>query len=188
MRPLIAGAFLVMAICSSPVGLHAGPKAKPGEPKPGQDEAAKPPPAPAPTDTAAKGEASRKRIPLPLTIGEKTLRFKIPSLGDAGQILSQLMSAEGTLIDEDHMELQGTKIDLNQADGKSDYHIDIPTSIFDLKTRIISSDHPVVIRTQDFELTGERMRFDTIEKSGELLGNVHMIIHNLKQSAGIATP
>ena len=132
-----------------------------------------------------KVEPMSKEIPIPLPVGDTALGLKVPDVGVAGQLLSQLFAAKAKRIDDNHLELQGTKIDLNQADGKSDYHIEIPTSVFDLKTRIITSDQAVVIRTQDFELTGEKMRFDTVEKSGELIGKVRMVIHNLKQTAGI---
>lgn len=186
-RLFLAGVSLFIAVCFSTAPLQAGPKNKNDEPKPKRTEAPAVPATPDPAATPV-GAAASKDIPFPLPIGDTATIVKVPNVGSAGQILSQMLAMKAKRIDADHVEMQETKIDLNQADGKSDYHIDIPASIFDLKTRIISSEHPVVIRTQDFELTGEKMRFDTVERSGELMGNVHMIIHNLKQTAGVATP
>ena len=44
------------------------------------------------------------------------------------------------------------------------------------------------ISTQDFELTGEKMEFNTVERAGQLMGNVRMVVHNLKQLAGTSEP
>ncbi len=184
-RLVAFGAFLLVLLGFQPTPALAGREGKAKKPK----VQATPTPTPTPDpDATPEGAPASKEIPIPLPIGDKSMRLKIPSFGDTGQMLSQLMAMQAKRIDADHMELQGTKIDLNQADGKSDYHIEIPTSIFNLKTRIITSDQPVVIRTQEFELTGEKMSFNTVEKSGELLGNVHMVIHNLKKTAGVTSP
>lgn len=125
-----------------------------------------------------------KEIPFPLPINEIARAVKIPQTGLAGELVSQLMAAKIKRIDDDHVEMESMNIDLYQPDGKSDFHIVVPTSVFNLKTRIIRSDNPVTIRTQDFELTGERMEFDTVERTGKLMGKVQMRIHNLKQVAG----
>lgn len=125
-----------------------------------------------------------KEIPFPLPINEIARAVKIPQTGLAGELVSQLMAAKIKRIDADHVEMESMNIDLYQPDGKSDFHIVVPTSVFNLKTRIIRSDNPVTIRTQDFELTGERMEFDTVERTGKLMGKVQMRIHNLKQVAG----
>lgn len=125
-----------------------------------------------------------KDIPFPLPINEIARLVKIPQVDLKGELLSQLMAAKIKRIDDDHVEMETMNIDLYQADGKSDFHIVVPTSTFNLKTRIIHSDHPVSIHTQDFDLTGERMEFDTVERTGKLIGKVQMRVHNLKQVAG----
>lgn len=134
-RVLEIGAIVLALSCVGPVSLlvaqtsHASPPAAPAASPSGKSSAAA-----TPTPTATIKPLS-KEIPIPLPIGDKALGLKVPNIGAAGQLLSQLLAAKATRIDENHLELQGTKIDLNQADGKSDYHIEIPTSIFDLKTR-----------------------------------------------------
>jgi hypothetical protein len=141
-------------------------------------------------DKAASGKApnpnkpASKDIPFPLPLNEVAKMVKIPQTGLAGELLSQLMATEIKRIDEENVQMQQTKIDFYQTDGQTDFHIDVPTSIFNLKTRIIRSNDPVTVRTQDFELTGEKMEFDTVERSGKLIGRVHMRIFNLKKMAG----
>ena len=94
-------------------------------------------------------------------------------------------SAKMTHIDNEHVQMDSMKLDMNEAAGKDEYHVEMPSCVLDLKTNIVTSDHAVVIRTKDFELTGERVQFNTVEQTGELQGHVHMVIHNLKQ---VATP
>ena len=125
-----------------------------------------------------------KEIPIPLPIGEKAMDIKIPQVDAAGVLMSLMKAAQLKRIDDDHVEIQSMNLDLNQPDGKTDFHIIVPTCVFNLKTRIIHSDYPVVVKTREFELTGEKMEFDTVERSGKLIGKVHMLVHNLKQVAG----
>lgn len=136
-----------------------------------------------PTPTPKQRKA--KEIPFPVPKGRSAFGAKIPSYDAMGKLLSMIDSAKMTHIDDEHVQMDGMKFDMNEADGKDEYHVEMPTCVLNLKTNILTSDQPVVIRTKDFELTGEKAVFNTVEQTGELQGHVHMIIHNLKQ---VATP
>lgn len=134
--------------------------------------------------TASPAPAGNKgggTIPLPLPIGKPGVNVKIPDMDTAGKLLSLLMAQKATRLDDDRVQMEEMHMDFNKPDGKQDFHIVMPTSILNLKTHIITSDNPVEIRTQDFELTGEKMEFNTVEREGKLVGSVRMVIHNLKQ-------
>lgn len=134
-----------------------------------------------PTPTGTKGDGS---IPLPLPIGKPGVNIRIPDMDSTGKLLSLLMAQKATPLDNDRIKMEGMHMDFNKPDGKQDFHIVMPASIFNQKTHLITSDEPVTVRTQDFELTGEKMEFNTVEREGKLIGNVRMIIHNLKQMTG----
>lgn len=140
------------------------------------------PPDATPKPARVKGP---KEIAFPLPIGDSGKDIKIPQLGVAGEILQQLLAVKMTHLDNEHVEMHEAKIDLFHPDGKEDFHVVLPDSILNLKTQIITSDHPVTVRTADFELTGERMEFNTVDRTGELQGHVHMVIRNFKQVAGV---
>ena len=74
-------------------------------------------------------------------------------------------------------------IDLYKPDGRTDYRISLPTSVFNLKTRIIHSDDPVSITTPEFEMSGQKMEFDTAARTGKFSGWVVMKISNAKTLA-----
>ena len=129
-----------------------------------------------------------KPIQFPLGEGDDAIKIKIPETNQMGLLLSQLMAAKATRVDNEHVRMSEMNLDLYHPDGKEDFHIIMPTSTFNLQTRIISSEDPVIVRTQDFELTGEKMEFNTVERTGKLMGKVRMLIHNLKQVADGPNP
>ena len=129
-----------------------------------------------------------EKNPFPLPVGEPANDLKIPDTDLTGQLLSQIIAAKATRIDDEHVQMKEMKMDLNHPDGKEDFHVIMPTSVFNLKTRIITSDETVTVRTQDFELTGQGMEFNTVDRTGRLIGKVRMLIHNLKQIAGQVQP
>ncbi len=149
---------------------------------------------PPPADGEPKGKGKKaklakirqpKEIPFPLPVGTSGHGIKIPQMDVAGQLLQMVRSTKITRLDNEHVEMHETNIDLFHPDGKEDFHVVLPDSILNLKTQIITSDHPVTVRTEDFELTGERMQFNTVDRTGELQGHVHMVIRNFKQVAGV---
>ncbi len=169
---------------STPLPAAQSPTASPeavSSPKPG----AKGKPLAGATPKPARAKKP-KEFAFPLPIGESGKSITIPQIDQAGNLLQKLMALKMTHIDNEHVEMHEATIDLFHPDGKEDFHVLLPDSILDLKTQIITSDHPVTVRTEEFELTGERMAFNTVDRTGELLGNVHMVIRNLKQVAGVA--
>ena len=179
----LAGALAQVSDTPPPLGVPT--------PNPSPEVATTPPPSAEalPTGKGKKAKVARirqaKEIPFPLPVGNSGHGIKIPQVDVAGQLLQMLQSAKITRLDNEHVEMHQTNIDLFHPDGKEDFHVVLPDSILDLKTQIITSDHPVTVRTDDFELTGERMQFNTVDRTGELQGHVHMVIRNFKQVAGV---
>ena len=81
-------------------------------------------------------------------------------------------------IDADHLQMGNLKIETFNALGEPEMFIDLPVSVFDLNTRIITSKDPVTIRRADFEITGETMEFNTQTRLGRFAGNIRMLIYN----------
>lgn len=152
--------------------------------------ASSPAPTPPPLGTATPREDGDDHKPLnfslPLAIGDQATGVRIPQYGLAGQLLSLLNSTSIKRLDENRLELKGTTLDLNKPDGKTDFHIHLPTSVFDTRTRLLTSEQPVSISTEDFNLQGERMEFDTGARQGRFSGWVYMKIHNAKGMASSA--
>ena len=125
-----------------------------------------------------------KDLNFPLTKGDTATNIVLPENSSTGVLLMNLMALKATRVSNELVQMNQTNIDLNHPDGSEDFHIALPACVFNLQTHIINSENPVTVRTKDFELTGEKMEFDTVERTGKLIGHVHMTIHNLKQIAG----
>ena len=139
-----------------------------------------------PSDPSATPKIRRaKEIPFPLPIHNSAHLLNFPSYDQTGKLLSLLKAMKATRLDDEHVQMEKMDYDMNTPDGKDQYKIEMPTSVLNLRTNIITSDQPVIIRTKDFELTGEKVEFNTVESTGELKGRVHMVIHNFKS---VVTP
>lgn len=163
------------AASASPSAADAKP-AKPGGKKPKvRDPNATPRP---------KKPKAPKPIEFPLPINDTATDIVIPENSSTGTLLMNFMALKATRVSNELVKMNKTNIDVNHPDGTEDFHIALPACVFNLQTRIINSDDPVTVRTKDFDLTGEKMEFNTVDRTGKLIGHVHMHIHNLKQIAG----
>jgi lipopolysaccharide export system protein LptC len=77
------------------------------------------------------------------------------------------------------MDMTTLLIETFDEDGKPEMTINLPRSIMDLQTQIISTQSGVLIKRSDFELTGQNMEFNTDTRAGHLEGKVRMLIYNL---------
>ena len=91
---------------------------------------------------------------IPLPVGEVSKGVKIPHRSIAGELLSQLLAESVKRVDQDDFELRELVIHLYKPDGKSDYRIQLPASVYDQKSGKITSDAPVTLTTDGFELKG----------------------------------
>lgn len=117
-------------------------------------------------------------LSIPMPIGESATGVKIPDRDAMGALVSQLAALKVTRLDEEHFQMQELVIHCYQPDGQEEYRIELPECIFNPRTRMITSKQKVKITGANFELTGERLQFDTGERSGRLLGKVHLKMKN----------
>jgi hypothetical protein len=85
----------------------------------------------------------------------------------------------GARTDVDHMDMTTLLIETFDEQGKEEMSIDLPRSVLDLNTRIITTAAGVKIKRSDFELTGKTMEFNTETRAGRVAGKVRMLIYNL---------
>jgi hypothetical protein len=142
---------------------QAGEKDKPKAPE-DPDAAPRPFEVPMPNGRDAKGI----RLPVRNAEGKLTLRYTI---GMAKKV------------DDTHLEMSELQVETFDENGEHEMSMDLPTSVMDLSTWVITSYKPVKIKRDDFELTGETMIFNTRTKQGGLGGNVKMVIYNLFDDA-----
>lgn len=117
-------------------------------------------------------------INLPIAIGHEAKGVKLPYIDAKGRLQMNFTIGVVHRTDEVHLEMASLLIQTYDDEGKPDMVFDLPTSLYDVKTHILTSDHPVRIRRSDFDLTGDTMEFNTTTRQGVLRGSVRMLIFN----------
>ncbi len=127
----------------------------------------------------AKKKKKPERMPFPLPIGHGGKGLRIPYLDGNAQKSMQFVIGTAERTGEDVVKMSDLKIEMLAQDDSPEMTIDLPNSTMNLVTRVITGEKEVRIKRDDFELSGDRMVFNTVSKQGTLKGNVRMLIYNL---------
>lgn len=141
------------------------------EPEPAKDKAT-PSPSPA-AEKKAKAEEPAFDVPVPE--GMPVRGIKIPHRDENGKLLMVFEAEVAQKLDAQRVEMQNLKIDAFDEDGKK-VLVQIPHSIFNLETRVLTGDSQSLIRREDFEIIGDTIEFNTKTRNGTVRGNVKMTI------------
>ena len=134
----------------------------------------KPSPTPTPAATPADGQ---KDFEVPIPINHEAKGVRIPIYTPEGTLQMMFESEIAFRVDAQQLRLTQLKIETYDESGKPEMSIDMPQSIFNLKTRVFFSADPVTIRRTDFEITGSNMSFDTETRQGKFTGPVRMLVY-----------
>jgi hypothetical protein len=131
-------------------------------------------------DSTPAPDANKGRISVPVPPGHDAKGLVIPYRDAQGNMQMRFTMEVGNRTDVDHMDMTTLLIETFDDEGKGEMTIDLPQSILDLNTRVITTESGVVIKRADFELTGKTMEFNTETRAGKVGGNVRMLIYNLE--------
>lgn len=134
----------------------------------------------------AKPEEEKGKLSLPLAKGEESKGITIPFHDSQGrQKTMQFTIGTANKLDDDQVRMAKLLIETFDETGKREMTIDIPSSVMNLssKTIVTNTEEVVTIRREDFELTGQQMTFNTETKTGNLKGNVRMLLYDLRETA-----
>lgn len=123
----------------------------------------------------------KSKLTVPIPVGHGASGIKIPCFDENGKLQMNFQIEAAERIDEKQLQMKALKLETFDEGGRQEMTVELPSSILDLTTRIISSSTTVFIRRSDFELSGESMRFNTVSRQGELTGKVKMLIYNLNE-------
>jgi hypothetical protein len=133
-------------------------------------------------EKAAKSAADKdneRMHDIPVSKEHPAKGLKIPYFDNDGKLQMIFVIGVATRMDADHIDMSNMQVETFDEAGKHEMGIDLPTSVLDLNTSVISTQKHVTIRREDFILTGETMEFNTKTKQGNLGGSVKMLIYNL---------
>ena len=119
---------------------------------------------------------------IPVSAEHPAKGLKIPYFDGEGKLQMIFVIGVATRLDADHIDMADMQVETFDDEQQHEMYIDLPTSVLNLNTSVISTQKRVVIRREDFILTGETMEFNTKTKQGMLGGSVRMLIYNLDKS------
>ena len=124
---------------------------------------------------------SNRREMIPIPKGHDSKGLKIPYFDSAGKLQMTFNIGVATRLDDSHVRMADLQVETFDDTGASEMFIQLPTSVLNLDTRVISAQTHVTIKRDDFELTGEAIEFNTQTKQGKLAGGVRMLIYDLNE-------
>jgi hypothetical protein len=127
-----------------------------------------------PSPSGSPGEQSLTNIPLP--IGHEAKGLVLPDFDLQGRLRGKFVAGSARRLDQEHVAFQDLKITTFTPEARPDLQVDLPTSIFDLKTRVLTSKTRGTISRADFNIVGDAVEFDTNARTGRMIGNVKMVI------------
>lgn len=137
-------------------------------------------------DKSNDEDSEPKSIQVPMPNGRDAKGLKIPYFDEEGKLQMRFDIGVAKRIDDNHVEMSQLQVETFDEAGEREMVMDLPTSVLDLTTSVITAQHPVTIKRSDFEITGSTMIFNTKTKQGGLGGKVRMLIYNLENETSPA--
>jgi hypothetical protein len=171
--------FCLSILSSAPVSFADKQKTKsaPAKKKRGQ---------PGASASGSPGEASLTNIPLP--IGHEAKGLVLPDFNSDGKLVGRFEAGTAKRLDEERVEFRDLKIVTYTPENQVDLQVEMHTSIFNLNTRVLSSDERSTVRRADFNIVGDTATFNTNSRTGTMMGNVKMVINGQSNLMKRANP
>jgi hypothetical protein len=120
---------------------------------------------------------NKASIDLPAPVGQDMKGITIPQYDPQGHLTMRFSAETARKIDAHQVDLSALTIEFFEKDGK-DITVVVPHGIFNLETKILSSDKKTSIKREDFDVVGQSATFDTAKRFGTMQGHVHTEIRN----------
>ena len=134
------------------------------------------------TGEAPKSDPPKEKLDLPVPKGQPQKGLRIPIYSPGGKLMMNFQIGVATWVDDDNINMGDLHVETFKEDGAGEFEIDLPDSVFNLRSRELSAKANVKIRRGDFQITGNSMTFNTETKVGKFGGGVKMVIFDARAS------
>lgn len=117
-----------------------------------------------------------------IPLGRRSRGVRIPSF-DQGKPTSVISAGALIRVDDNRLFAEKLIIDLFGQKPEEDVRVDLKTGTYNMDHQILSSTERSRVSRSDFQIEGDGMVFDTKTSQGKMVGNVEMIIYDVKQLA-----
>ena len=122
---------------------------------------------------------------VPIVPGHDAKGLVLPDFDLLGHMRGKLEAGVTRRLDDENIEFEGVKFTTFVPDTeKPDLQIIMKTSVFNLKTQVLTSQVRTTVKRADFEIAGDTMKFEMISRQGTLAGNVKMIVRGKTRAPG----
>jgi hypothetical protein len=125
----------------------------------------------------ASSESKQDNMLKDIPAGQTYYGLRIPNFSPTGKLLMLFDAKAAKRITDRNLDMEDLKIEIHNDDGTT-FHVSMAHSVFNLDTRILTSDTPTTISREDFVITGERAEFHLKNKFGRMLGSTKMTINS----------
>ena len=120
---------------------------------------------------------------IPITTGYDAKGLVLPEFDRQGRMRGRLEAGVTRRLDEERIEFRGVKFTTyNPETQTADLEILMNTSVFNLKTQVLTSSEKATVKRVDFEIVGDTAEFGMLSRVGTLEGNVKMVVHGKAQN------
>jgi hypothetical protein len=163
--------FACVAILSSPTQAASKEEKKSAAPEHAAKDKKKP--------KAPAADGSEKTLNLPIPKEHPQKGVKLPLYNSDGKLRMYFTIGTATRVNDQDINMKDLNIQSFGDDGAMDLDMDFADAVMNVKTGEIATDTHVTIRRSDFEISGNRMIYNTNTKAGTLANGVRMLIYNL---------
>jgi len=121
------------------------------------------------------------KMDIPVSKEHDAKGLKIPYFDGDGKKQMIFTIGVASRIDDERIGMVETQVETFDDEGESEMIIDLPKSELNVNTNVISTKKHVVIKREDFEISGETMEFNMKTRRGTLGGGVKMLIYNIDE-------
>lgn len=172
---------LIAILCALAAALPTGA----AEPAPGADKAASKAKAAAKTsggskavdaeDPASGSSSAMDNALRQIPLNVRNLDVRVPAF-DKGRRTSRVVADAMTRISDHELRGEGVIIEIFGENPKDSIRAEMPTCIYDMQTKHLTSNERSKVTRADFILEGDAMDFDTVTMHTSMKGNVRLTL------------
>jgi hypothetical protein len=133
---------------------------------------------PTPQKKPARPKPAEGIKDVPIPEGHDARGLILPDYDLQGRLRGKLQAGVTRKLDPENIEFHGVKFTTFIPETETpNLDITVDTAVFNLKTQVLTSNVRSTVKRSDFEVSGDRMRFEMLTRQSTIEGNVKMIVH-----------
>jgi hypothetical protein len=140
---------------------------------------------PGPNKKPARPKPEEGIKDVPIAEGHDAKGLVLPDFDKDGKLRGKLQAGVTRRLDTENIEFQGVKFTTFLPETeKPNLQVNVDKAVFNLKTQVLTSNVRSTVKREDFEVSGDTMRFEMVTRLSTLEGNVKMIVRGKARTPG----